>query len=303
MVGDEITLLQSDNNIYWHHEIPDAPMGELTLDKGDATLVDDVTAEGRYKVALQNAHAWTGTMTLRMHEDGVVIDVYTLDDIHAQEDGATEERYAYSLKKIGEVEPNENLDKQQDQGMSSWAVDGVNAAVSNKLVPEFMQSSYTNNITRYEFAQLAIKLVEVKEGKTIADVLLEIEPDGRDLDTILSDNAFVDEAHDINVIAARVLGIVTGVGHNYFNSDASITRQEAAVMLARVASYFNQDISNGIVLFNDNIEIADWAWEAVGYVNASEIMTGVGKDMFSPLGLYTREQAFITFYRLYVQIQ
>jgi len=51
--------------------------------------------------------------------------------------------------------------------------------------------------------------------------------------------------------------------------------------------------------FADNEEISSWAFEAVGQMQASGIMGGIGNNMFSPSGEYTREQSVVTIMRLF----
>ena len=50
--------------------------------------------------------------------------------------------------------------------------------------------------------------------------------------------------------------------------------------------------------FADNDTISEWAFAAVGKVQANGIMNGVGNNNFSPLTDYTREQSIITMVRM-----
>jgi len=51
--------------------------------------------------------------------------------------------------------------------------------------------------------------------------------------------------------------------------------------------------------FADSGSVSSWASEAVGQMQATGIMNGVGNNMFSPKYPYTREQSIITVLRLY----
>jgi len=162
---------------------------------------------------------------------------------------------------------------------SSWAEDEVQAAIARNLVPENLQSEFTQDITRAEFAALAVALYESVKGE------------------IAGGNLFAD-TNDVKVEKAAYIGIVTGVGDNKFNPNETLTREQAAVMLARLA------YATGIPLPNDNPEmfadrnqVSSWAAEAVEQVWVMGIMSGVGDNMFAPLQPYTREQSVVTIMR------
>lgn len=52
---------------------------------------------------------------------------------------------------------------------SSWAVTEVNAAITANLVPQYLQSNYTQPITRAEFCALVVVLFEKVRGINIDD--------------------------------------------------------------------------------------------------------------------------------------
>jgi len=166
---------------------------------------------------------------------------------------------------------------------SDWAVEHILRAKELELVREW--GGYGNMATlRQDFARLAVRLYEKFMG--------EIE--GR---VVFEDNWSVD------VEKAAYIGIVTGVGENQFNPWGLLTREQAAVMLARIANAVGQPLAVIAPDFNDNARISDWALEAVGQVQAAGIMGGVGDGMFDPNGIYTREQSIITILRLFDILQ
>ena len=164
---------------------------------------------------------------------------------------------------------------------STWAHEGINNAVAAGLVPQSLQSQYTSNITRAEFAALAVALYETVTGREIT---------GR---TQFNDTT------DINVQKMGYLGVVTGVGSGNFAPNNSLTREQAAVMLARLADALDQPLSSSAPTFADNGQISSWAVDAVGQMQATGIMGGVGNNNFAPQGDYTREQSIITILRLF----
>ena len=136
-----------------------------------------------------------------------------------------------------------------DGAMSTWADRGVlQGDAGGNLNP-------TANITRAELAVILDRIMgyQVKGSNTFADV---------------QDGAWYADA----VLKASAAGVLQGDGANARPS-ATITRQEAMVMLARVMKLSGEDGASAG--FADQDQIASWALDAVksmaakGYVNGS----------------------------------
>jgi hypothetical protein len=164
---------------------------------------------------------------------------------------------------------------------SSWALEQVSTAIALELVPKHLQNNFTQAITRTEFTALAVALYEVATGGEIA---------GR---------MEFNDTNDINVQKMGYLGVVTGVGNGNFAPQDTITREQAAVMLSRLANVIGQPLYAESPAFADSNNISDWAFNDVGAMQATGIMTGVGNNRFDPQGQYTREQSIITVLRLF----
>lgn len=74
-------------------------------------------------------------------------------------------------------------------------------------------------------------------------------------------------------------GLITGAGNGRFNPDGTITRQEAAVMVARAAKLCgmdteleNYEILNVLAQFTDYVTIAQWAQEGVAFCYDEDIL-------------------------------
>jgi hypothetical protein len=163
---------------------------------------------------------------------------------------------------------------------SLWAMDYVREANALNLVPNHLNNRFTQAITRAEFTALAVRLYEVATGREIA---------GR--------ADFVDTI-DENARKMAYLGVVFGVGDNRFNPDGELTREQAATILLRLITVIGFDLPEHDATFADVAEVADWAREAVGLMQATGIMGGVGNNMFAPQGSYTREQSITTRLRM-----
>lgn len=163
---------------------------------------------------------------------------------------------------------------------SPWTEKSVNSAIELGLVPTNLQSDYTQPMTRAEFTALAVVLYETVTGSEITE------------------RATFDDSDDINVQKMGGLGVVSGTGNGYFSPDATLTREQAAAILARLANAIGQPLPTSDPTFTDNL-ISSWAVNAAGQVQVARIMSGTGNNMFSPKDHYTREQSIATIYRLH----
>ena len=165
-------------------------------------------------------------------------------------------------------------------GPTAWAVEQVNSAIEAGLVPLSLQSNYTQATTRAEFCALAVALYESLKG----------EITGRET---------FSDTNDVNVQKAASIEVVTGMGNNLFAPDDTLTREQAAVMLARLANAVGKPFLKQAPAFTDGGSVSPWAVEGVGQVQAAGIMGGVGNDRFAPKDPYTREQSIVTIMRVF----
>ena len=164
---------------------------------------------------------------------------------------------------------------------SAWAVEQVNAAIGAGLVPEALQAKYTTATTRAEFCALAVALYETATGNEIT---------GR---------VQFSDTEDVNVEKMASLEVVNGVGDNMFAPSDKLTREQAATMLSRLAKAIGKPLTEQAATFVDIADISTWASAAVGQMQATGIMNGVGDNTFAPKTDYTREQSIITMMRLF----
>ena len=164
---------------------------------------------------------------------------------------------------------------------STWAHEGINNAIAAGLVPQQLQNNYTNNITRAEFTALAVNLYETITGREI---------EGR--------ITFADTT-DVNVQKAAYIGVVSGTGGNNFSPNMQFNREQAAVIVSRLAYAIGQPLPQVAAAFADNAQISSWAIEQAGQAQAAGIMGGVGNNVFNPQGVFSREQSIIAILRLF----
>jgi len=164
---------------------------------------------------------------------------------------------------------------------SSWAHESINNAFVHGLIPQTLQSQYTQATTRAEFASIAVALYETVTGREITERMQ------------------FNDTTNLDVQKMGGLGVVMGVGDGNFAPNRTITRQEAAVLLARLAYAIGQPLPASAPTFADNASIAEWAVDGVGQMQAAGIMGGVGDNTFAPSGTYTREQSIVATLRLF----
>lgn len=178
---------------------------------------------------------------------------------------------------------------------ASWAVEWVEKAIGEQLIPADMQNSYTKAITREEFCILAIRMIEVKADMNINDYLAEVGVEAAPIGTF-------EDCDTFEVRAAKSLKITKGTSETTFDPDRTLTRQEAATFLTNTAMACGRDVEFSTPNYSDMNEIADWAKPFTGYVYDIDVMRGIGNNKFGPLQPYQRQQAFITMYKIWLAI-
>ncbi len=187
-----------------------------------------------------------------------------------------------------------SVTKENELRYSDWAETYIQAAEKDKMIPPFWETAdLTKEITRKEFAAVAVKLYEELSGKSVT------YPDENDL-IMFWDNPFID-TDDRDVLVAYELGIVNGVGEYKFAPNSVLSREQAITMLGRVCELVKTgsiadgtDLKKGkaeIPEFLDEASISGWAAPYVKYFISHGVVNGVGNDLFAPTQKMTREQA------------
>ena len=95
------------------------------------------------------------------------------------------------------------------------------------------------------------------------------------------------------------MGIISGYDNKSFLPNKSITREETAIILAKIATRYQPVPLNYIRnVYSDDCDIDDWAKDSVYLMQQLNIMTGTNND-FSPHSICTKEQAITAIMRLY----
>lgn len=204
--------------------------------------------------------------------------------------GSVDSRYGgkFSFDLVKQVEENEP---------SEWADGTIDSAVMEGIIPLELQGNYKDAITRAEFTRIMIATISKYEERDMEEVL-----NIRDIE--LDKNVFTD-TEDTFVLAAYNLKIIEGYGNGIFRPDDLLTREQAAKMLRSMLDLLGIKNTTGEkIAFQDENTFSTWARDHIEFITSCHIdkldkaiMEGVGAN-FNPSGKYTREQSYLTVYRL-----
>ena len=166
---------------------------------------------------------------------------------------------------------------------SDWAKEELTAAEEGGYVTTRTQFYRQDEITRLQFAELAVNYYEKTTGTVI-----EAAPA----------NTFTDTA-DETVLKACAAGIVQGRGDGRFDPGGLLTRQELAAMLCRAMTQAGVELGEAadLAAYADGDQVAVWAEEAMDALVGGGILQGTGGNSLSPRAECTVEQAILLVWR------
>ena len=103
------------------------------------------------------------------------------------------------------------------------------------------------------------------------------------------------------VASAASKGIINGISDTEFGIGSTITRQDMAVIIYRIAGLCGLQLTEDgeYIPFADEIYISEYAFEAVRELSKSGIINGTDNNSFLPTGLATRAEAVKMLYGAY----
>ncbi len=173
-----------------------------------------------------------------------------------------------------------------EETISDWAQNTIATAKSVNIVTEdFGITDYTQDISREKFCELAVNVLESL---------------GAELPVYVNENPFSDVSKQ-DVLVLNKIGVINGKGDGLFAPNDNLTREEAATILYRMASFLNIETPDKkeYVYYADENLISDWAENAVYAMRELGVMQGTADYEFSPGETFTIEQAVATVLRIY----
>ena len=173
--------------------------------------------------------------------------------------------------------------------VSAWAKEDVEKAIDLGIAYLPSHENAGEAIYRYYFAEDAAAVVALAYGSDLAAY------EGFRVLQLMRGTG------DNQKYAYETLDILRGRGNGDMDLFGKITRQEAAVMLARAYRVYCDEIHDDMepLAYADKNDIADWAKEDVALITHLGVMNGIGENKFDPKGMYTVEQCLVTLVRLY----
>ena len=173
---------------------------------------------------------------------------------------------------------------------SSWAKAEVEKAYDAEIMPfSPYVADCTKGMTRAQFAAVTVYLYSAMMGNP--GYYPEVD----------EDHPFTDVDYDATDLETEIgmaynLGFVKGsnTAGTLFSPKATLTRQEAAVMLGRVFTKLGGTIpavSN--TAFADDGSVAGWAKSEVAFMSGKDIVEGVGDNKFAPTKTLSIQEAVI----------
>jgi len=153
-----------------------------------------------------------------------------------------------------------------------WAKDSIMKLINAGVISGYPDGTFKpdKTITRAEFTVMLVKALnlETKVGKTFTDTISHWAKD--------------------SISTAAAHGIISGYDENTFSPDDLITREQAAIIIARAAQL---ETATDELIFTDSQAISPWAKPGVAAAFNSRFITGYPDNSFRPQGNTTRAEA------------
>ena len=168
--------------------------------------------------------------------------------------------------------------------ISENAQDGVYWAARNGLVDEsVLGDDFTKPLTRMQASAIAVTLAEKLSGKSVSSAKSKTYSDTKSK----------------YALKAAGAGIYGGASEGKFNPDGTVDREQLATFFYQALMYAKKNknvryspYESKLSRYSDSESIADWAKEAVAFMDAFGLVEGETSTKFSPAeNAYTIEQA------------
>lgn len=199
----------------------------------------------------------------------------TTNDVNKNEETKKETVMEQAEKKFDDIESVEWA----KTAIMSFAANGwISGKADGKFAPN-------DNITREEFIKIAVNVFDFYD---------------KDAKCSFSDSNAGDW-HYSYIGSAVSNGLIKGVTDDRFGTGQTITREDMAVIIYRIANAKELPLTfDGEYLgYTDEEFISDYAKEAVTELSKSGVINGTDNDCFSPKGFATRAEAVKMIYEAY----
>lgn len=165
----------------------------------------------------------------------------------------------------------------RDVAQSHWAYSYINTLSQKGIISGYDDNTFKpeNNVTREEF----VKMIIAASGLYNAEAECEF--------TDVPKNAW----YYRYVASAVESGIISGTDDGSFGAGANITRQDVAVIAARILEHFGKSVKAETTSLTDIESVSDYAQSSVKMLSAMGIINGFDDGSFMPHNALTRAEA------------
>lgn len=166
---------------------------------------------------------------------------------------------------------------------AKWAYESISDGIKKKILTSDMLVDFNEPINRADFCDILYSFVQQKYNV-----------DDNEKKSFFTDTS----KQSVNFLAD--VGIVNGMEDKLFIPNGLLTREQAALMLARITNLFNiQDENSNENKYNDEDYISEWAQKGVMKMHRLGIMMGDENECFNPQKNCTKEEVIVAIMRLY----
>lgn len=178
-----------------------------------------------------------------------------------------------------------------DMVYAAWAEPAVTYLVEKNIVSGRNSEEFCPNDTvlREEFVTMVVRAFDVKKAV-----------DANEFSDVTKDNWYYEY-----VLAASQNELVSGLGNGVFGAGTKITRQDMATILYRAVTLMgiNVEAQNQEAVFTDYNGFADYAKEAISYLQMRGVVSGMEDGSFCPNDYAQRAQAAQMIYKILIGME
>lgn len=161
-----------------------------------------------------------------------------------------------------------------------WAAESIDFLAVRGIVSGVSQDTFApqKTVTRAEFVKMLVGAMDDIDASASASAGYSDVPAGA--------------WYGASVNWAAANGVIKGVGNGRFGSGDAITRQDMAVILARMADALSLELeaTKQKTSFSDDSRISEYAKSSVYEMQQAGIISGKGNGTFDPAGYATRAE-------------
>ncbi len=174
-----------------------------------------------------------------------------------------------------------------DIGSVSWAKSAIESLAERGIIKGKSKNNFYPNdkITRAEFISILMRMFKPQE--VVAGSFADVK--GNDW-------------YYGEVMTAKNLGIISGSPSNYFYPNKPITREDAAVMIAKTLMAMDKPLKSSkpdvLEVFNDVSKVSSYAVPSIASLYSEKIIAGKETDILAPKDFTTRAEAAVLLSRI-----